>query len=56
MKALFRILVCCALAATTAIAAPAAKSGDAFNVPVESTSRKSNWVVSSIVGAYTVQQ
>ncbi|HEY6180844.1 MAG TPA: pitrilysin family protein [Terriglobales bacterium] len=35
MKAIFHILICCALAATTTLAAPAAKSGDSFNVPVE---------------------
>ena len=35
MKVIFHILICCALAATTALAAPAAKSADSFNVPVE---------------------
>ena len=35
MKAFSCVLICCALAATTALAAPAAKSGDSFNVPVE---------------------
>jgi predicted Zn-dependent peptidase len=35
MKAFFCVLICCALAATTALAAPAAKSADGFNVPVE---------------------
>jgi predicted Zn-dependent peptidase len=34
MKALFQIMICCVLAAT-ALAAPAAKSADSFNVPVE---------------------
>lgn len=34
MKAIFCILICCALA-TPALAAPAAKGGDSFNVPVE---------------------
>jgi len=34
MKAFFCVLICCALAAT-ALAAPAAKSADSFNVPVE---------------------
>ncbi len=35
MKAFSCVLICCALAATTALAAPAAKPGDSFNVPVE---------------------
>jgi zinc protease len=34
MKVIFCILICCAMA-TTALAAPAAKSVDSFNVPVE---------------------